>query len=277
MKRTILSLLLSVLLTGLSAQSELSIVSWNLRDFGKSRDASEIKMIAEVIRNADIVCVQEIVAKDPGGAKAVARLIDELNRMGSKWDYRISDPTQSSSPHKSERYAFLWKTSKVKLKGRPYLLKKLSNEVEREPYLANFIVGNEILTIIDYHACTHDTSFPERVEIKSISDWLNNKKFDNIIWAGDMNLEIKDIAFKSCLKNGFKSVLNGEKTSLKRKCKNGAYLSRSEDNILYKFVSLTFLGGEVLDFVSQSKCEEVKWKWVSYSDHLPIELRVKWF
>ncbi len=47
-----------------------------------------------------------------GGAQAVARLADELNRKGTKWDYVISDPT-SSSAYKTERYAFIWKTSKV--------------------------------------------------------------------------------------------------------------------------------------------------------------------
>ncbi len=47
----------------------ISIISWNLKDFGQSRDDEEIMMIAEVIRDADIVAIQEVVAKHHGGAQ----------------------------------------------------------------------------------------------------------------------------------------------------------------------------------------------------------------
>jgi hypothetical protein len=47
----------------------------------------------------------------------VARLADELNRKGSKWNYTVSDPT-SSSAYKTERYAYIWKTSKVSMLGK---------------------------------------------------------------------------------------------------------------------------------------------------------------
>ena len=89
-----------------------SIVSWNISHFGKTKDASEIKRIAQIVRDFDIIAIQEVVAIDPAGAKAVARLADELNRMGAKWDYRVSNPTNSSSG-KTERYAFIWKSKKV--------------------------------------------------------------------------------------------------------------------------------------------------------------------
>lgn len=85
--------------------AEISLVSWNNRDFGQSRDDVEMAAIAKVIQHSDIIAIQEVVAKHPGGAQAVARLSDQLKRMVAKWDYKISDPTQSSSPQKSERYA----------------------------------------------------------------------------------------------------------------------------------------------------------------------------
>ena len=55
-----------------------------------------------------------------GGAQAVAKLVDELNRKGSKWDYTINAPTISSG-YKLECYAFLLKTSKVKKIGEAWL------------------------------------------------------------------------------------------------------------------------------------------------------------
>ena len=103
----------------LSAQS-FSLLSWNIQDFGKTKNEREISSIAKIVQDFDIVAIQEVVAIDPGGAQAVARLAEQLNRSGTKWDYRISDPTQSPK-NKTERYAFLWKENEAKLIGSPWL------------------------------------------------------------------------------------------------------------------------------------------------------------
>jgi deoxyribonuclease-1-like protein len=257
------------LLFSVVTNAEIVLVSWNIKDFGKSRNAEEITAIAKHIRHADILVIQEVVAKDPGGVQAVARLADQLNRMGAKWDYRVSDPTQSTSSKKSERYAFLWKTSRVSLTGgSPRLIAELSNTVEREPYMIQFKVNTNVLTILNYHACTHTKDFPERQEIKAISTWLVSRKYENVVWAGDMNLQIDDEAFQSILKTGYKSVLRGEKTSLRKKCKAGEYLSNAEDNILHSN-SIKVHWAKVIDFVA-NRCSEVEELQLKYSDHLPI-------
>src|SRR5882672_4396646 len=84
------------------ADENIKICSWNLMDFGKSKSDSEIQLIANTLKNYDIVLIQEVVAKDPGGAQAVARLSESLNRKGAKWDYRISDPTSGENSFKRE-------------------------------------------------------------------------------------------------------------------------------------------------------------------------------
>ena len=263
------------LITLHQAQASLTFVSWNIRDFGQSRSDNEIRAIAQLIRHADIVAIQEVVAKHPGGAQAVGRLVDQLNRMGAKWDSRISEPTHSSSSHKSERYAFLWKTSKITLTGGgPRLLTELSQSVEREPYMIQFKVNTKVLTILNYHACTHTPDFPEREEIKAISSWLIENEQNNVIWAGDMNLGIDDIAFRPIIRHGIRHVLNGEKTSLKMSCKNGDYLSRSEDNILYKMNDHSVQEFRVIDFIKGDDCDLVSTLRASYSDHLPVEVSI---
>ena len=87
----------------------LSICSWNIENIGQSKSDSEIQFMAAVLKNYDVVAIQEVVA-GLGGAAAVARLHDALNRTGSKWDYTVSDPTTGST-YKTERYAYLWKTT----------------------------------------------------------------------------------------------------------------------------------------------------------------------
>jgi hypothetical protein len=88
--------------------------------------------------------------------QAVARLSDELNRTGSKWDYIISDPT-SSSPYKTERY-FIWKTNKLKQIGKAWLEKKYHSEIEREPYLGTFQYQDKQFTVVNFHAITKQRS-----------------------------------------------------------------------------------------------------------------------
>lgn len=92
-------------------------MSWNIENLGRSKSNLELEFIANTLKDLDIVALQEVVAGD-GGAQTVAKLADELNRKGTKWDYAISNPT-SSSAYKTERYAYLWKTSRVRLKGKP--------------------------------------------------------------------------------------------------------------------------------------------------------------
>src|SRR5690554_2699648 len=116
----------------------ISVVSWNIQYLGRTKTPEDIFEISNTLRNFDLVAIQEVVAKDPAGAQAVARIADELNRMGSKWDYQISNPTKSPSVYMSERYAFLWKTSKVNIVHRAYLDEDLEELCYREPFIAKF-------------------------------------------------------------------------------------------------------------------------------------------
>jgi hypothetical protein len=90
---------------------------------------TKLSTILPIFRDYDIIAVQVVAGY---GGEAVARLSDELNRTGSKWDYIISDPT-SSSPYKTERYAFIWKTNKLKQIGKAWLEKKYHSEIEESP------------------------------------------------------------------------------------------------------------------------------------------------
>jgi hypothetical protein len=64
----ILIFILTIILSG-SLSAELVFVSWNIRDFGKRCSDEVINEMAQMLRHADIVAIQEVVAKDPGGAK----------------------------------------------------------------------------------------------------------------------------------------------------------------------------------------------------------------
>lgn len=121
MKKSILFLFFFLIIYQVSfSQTPISICSWNLKDFGNSKDDKEIEFIANTLKSYDVIAIQEVVAS-MGGSQAVARLSDALNRKGNKWDYVISNPTSGFNKYSVERYAFIWKTSKLKKLGDEWL------------------------------------------------------------------------------------------------------------------------------------------------------------
>jgi len=243
--------------------SQVKMLSWNIENFGKSKSNQEIAYIANLLNKYDIVALQEVVAGD-GGAQAVARLADELNRKGSKWEYTISDPT-TSAPNKRERYAFIWKTSQVKKLGKAWLEKKYASAIEREPYLCNFEYGNKRFTAVSFHAITKSKQ-PER-EIQYFKFLPAEYPTLNLILTGDFNCPQSHSVFIPLRKIGFTSALVNQKTSLKRSCKNGQCLASELDNIYFLKSKIKKLNSGVIPFYQNfSTLKEAR----TISDHCPI-------
>ena len=171
-----------------------------------------------------------MVAKDPGGAKAIARLAGELNRMGDKWDYAISDPT-SSSAYKAERYAYLWKTAKVKKVGNAWLEKHYSLEIDREPYYATFDLKGKRFTVVNFHAITK--SMQPETEIRYFKFLPNEYPLLNLVFCGDFNCPQSHTVFNPLKSMGYQPVLVNQKTSLRHQCQGNDCLSSEYDNIFY--------------------------------------------
>jgi endonuclease/exonuclease/phosphatase family metal-dependent hydrolase len=243
--------------------SQTKLLSWNLENFGKSKSDQEIAFIANTIKDYDIIAIQEVVAGN-GGAQAVARLADELNRKGTKWDYRISDPT-SSVTHGTERYAFVWKTNKLKLKGKPWLEQKYHLEIEREPYFATFEIKGKTITIAAFHAIPKN-KHPE-TEIKYFKFLPQEYPTLNLVFTGDFNCPQSNSVFIPSKKMGFAPILENQKTSLKMKPKGIDCLASEYDNMFYNTSSIKYLKSNVIlfykKFISLKEARKV-------SDHIPI-------
>lgn len=251
---------------------ELKILTWNIQDLGKTKNNEEIYFIANILKDFDIVALQEVVAKDPGGARAVAKIADALNRLGSKWDYSISNPTNSSSNYVSERYAFLWKTSKIRLEKKAFLDKELEDEIEREPYIGlfEFTQNKTSFYIVNMHARTYNNQ-PE-MEISNFKYYPKRFETDNLIILGDFNLNEKHTVWNPLYKIGFASAIKNTPTTLKRKCKNGNYTNHSIDNIYFNTKILKLITSGVVDFVKNcSRLSNAR----LISDHLPVFLTIE--
>ncbi len=242
---------------------QISLCSWNLENFGKSKSDSAIIFIANTLKRFDVIAVVEVVAGN-GGAQAVARLADQLNRSGSKWDYTISDPT-TSTPNKTERYAFIWKTSKLKKIGDAWLEKKYKLEIEREPYFATFKAGEKEFTVGTFHAITKAAQPETEIKyFKLIPEEYPGKTF---LFCGDFNCPESNTVFTPLKTMGYKPVFANKKTSLKQECKDGECLASEFDNIFYNSAKINFTKSAVILFYkSFPNLKEAR----KVSDHCPV-------
>lgn len=263
-----------VILTFFSADSAsiFTIVSWNIRDFGSSKSAAEIEIMANQLRNYDLVAIQEVVNGKGAGARAVAKLADILNRKGAKWDYKVSNGTSGDNPYKIERYAYLWKTSKVKLVGQPFLDKTYQAEIEREPYIAQFKIGDKMIRLFNYHAVSKKDNPPS--EITHFKNYPAKYPGETLVFLGDFNTPQSNNVFNPLKKKGYQPALVNQKTTLKQKrLDNGDFLASEYDNIFYDSNKMTMTSSGIKDFTTQfPTLKEAR----TISDHVPIYMKFQW-
>lgn len=255
-------LFLFILLYGCPISAQVRFCSWNLSDFGKSKNKETIAFIANTIREYDVVAIQEVVA-GYGGSQAVARLAAELNRKGSKWTYAVSEPTTGST-YKTERYAFLWKPSRVR-KIKLWMEKQYQTEIDREPYYGTFAYKGKEFTIVNFHAITK--SLQPETEIKHFKKLPGLYPECNLIFAGDFNCPQYHTVFNPLKTMGYLPVFRNQKTSLKQRCVKTECLASEFDNIFYPTKKIKPVEKKVHLFYQAfddlSKARKV-------SDHIPV-------
>ena len=250
---------------GLPAQC-IRMVTWNLQDLGRTKGANEIEIIARTLKDFDFVAIQEVVAKDPAGAQKVAEITDLLNRMGDKWDYTVSDPTTDLEPNSRERYAFLWKTSKVTI-IRALLDEDNENNIVREPYLAklNLKSSGKEVWVANFHSLPY-SKHPE-TEIALLSTYFPAAGTVPLVLMGDWNVNERDPVWDSFLSFGIQPVVRGAGTTLKRVCKNNTYVNHQIDNIYFPAKQCGVNASGVLDIVDDcANLNTIR----RVSDHLPV-------
>jgi len=267
LRKIIVFITLLISFTSFSQQKDFGLISWNIKDFGKTKNSEELEQIAEIVRDADVVAIQEVVAGF-GGAQAVAKLSDILNRKGAQWDYVVSDPTNSSK-YVTERYAVVWKTKHIKIKNRGKLIKVLDTLVDREPFIIDFYMEDKKLTLINFHSRPYDKN-PE-AEIKALTQYITKTFKTALVLAGDFNVDESKPVFDYFKSNGYTSAVINQKTTLKRACDGFEYRNHPIDNIFFSTDISKFDSG-VLDFVRA--CDNLE-KARKLSDHLPVFLRFR--
>jgi deoxyribonuclease-1-like protein len=247
-----------------TGDQSIRLCSWNLKDFGQSKSNEEIRLIADIVNEFDVLAIQEVVA-GPGGTNAVRVLADELNRKGSKWDYSISNPTSSGSTNTSERYAFIWRSSLLTKIGDAWLEQNYQEEIDREPFFAKFKANQNVFTLVNFHAAPKGKQ-PEH-EIKYFKFLHELYTNSNFIFVGDFNCPQYNNVFSPLKKQGYLPALVNQKTTLKQECHDGECLASEYDNIFYDSNKVSSTGKGIIEFYqSFSSLENARF----ISDHVPI-------
>jgi len=244
---------------------DVKLMSWNIANLGGSKDSTEVAIMADLIKDYDVVAIQEVVGSEPGPL-AVKRLTVNLNKVDSvsKWKYVISSKTIG---HGVERYAFVYKSSKLSVKSA-MLAPMLIQAVDREPFVCTFKKDLNEFTVVSFHAVpTKKKPEKENSQLIRVHEDYFKK---NLIFCGDFNQEENNVAFDELKRAGFLSAIKCHKTSLKMKrLDNGSSFSKAYDNFFYEYANILVRTSYVINF--STDFETVKQaRYVS--DHCPIIL-----
>lgn len=252
----------------LSFGQTLRLASWNIQNLGKSKSAATIDDIASYMKDFDLVAVQEVVAA-PAGPQAVAKIADALNRKGAKWSYVISPVTSSYGTGGAERYAFLWKSSKLKVLKAAFLDSVYENRIEREPFMFAVEAGNKRFVLTTFHALPR-AKHPE-TEIRYLKEFSARYPELPLIFCGDFNIPQSHSVFNPLKKDGYVAALQGQKTTLRQKCLIDGCLASEYDNFFLKSTQFNLLKSGVVpfyrDFPDVITARKV-------SDHLPVFIEI---
>lgn len=175
----------------LSTDNEkIKVGAFNLQIFGitKASKPEVISVISKIIRNYDVIAVQEI--RDASQTSLPA-LKDIVNSMGApQYDYVVSERLGRTSS--KEQYAYLYNTQTILPIGSPYTYPDPNDIFQREPYVSEFKAknGNFDFVLITIHT-DPDTATQEINDLPKVVEDAKSKYQGegDFIVLGDLNAD----------------------------------------------------------------------------------------
>jgi exonuclease III len=268
-----------------SSKNNFRLLTWNIRNLNKDKEDRAITYITEVMKNFDIIAIQEC-KKSLGGLEKLQKA------LGKHYRFLFSDVGGNS-----ERLVFCYDNNKVEFTGLAAEVvmapgagrDKVKPELEfdRTPYMASFRVNgcNFIITTVHIYYGSGDAVKYRKQEIANIAIQLKKSSGDtdvldtDYILCGDFNIEdvrskLKKPGKEDPLEGLFDALLAGGIHVPDDIRNSPSNLSKTKhfDQIgfyKYKDSTITFEKGGVIDFVGAVYIGDKK---LSYklTDHLPM-------
>lgn len=262
--------LICVILTYTATAQTFTLCTWNIQNMGKSKQASQINMMAKTLEQCDLIALQEINTGSDGKQKVV-ELTTALNKIKKVYFYSVSDATNSDNPHENERYAYIWNGEKVKQQRTFHLDKNFAASIVREPYMGYFAVGKHTFTVVNFHAVPKKKQ-PQQ-EIAKFKQFGRYYQKQNLVFLGDLNTPPTDEVFNPLKQKGYDYYPKNQATTLRQDYKPNDQLANPYDHIWWPNNLGKVKKAEIIPFYKSFGSDMKAAR--KLSDHVPVKITVQ--
>ncbi len=243
----------------------IKVASFNIQVFGTSKlhKTNVMQVLASVVRQFDVVAIQELRSKDPTVMDQFVRMI---NATGGHYRYEIGPRLGRTSS--KEQYVYVYDATRIEVvPGSVYTVPDPDDLLHREPLVASFRVRGPpperafSFTLVNIHTDPDEVD----MELAALDDVFRSVRQhgteDDIILLGDLNADERHLGELGAVRNIMWAV-SGATTNTRG--------TKSYDNILFDASSTVEYTGHwgVLDLMSQFQLTEQEA--LRVSDHLPV-------
>jgi len=169
-----------------STEQEITIASWNLKNFGQTKlnDPERIDVIVSVLRNYDIIAIQEV---QDVSLELPGELIAKMNASGENYNVVSSDRVGRGT--RKEQYLFVYDDDEIDfISNTTGFGIEPNDEFAREPFYAMFRAGNFDFYLLTIHTDPDDVVVEIPALKTAYEDLQDNTPDENdIILLGDLN------------------------------------------------------------------------------------------
>jgi len=246
----------------------IRIATFNIQVFGeeKSRHNEVMEILARIIRNFDIVAIQEIRTQNEN---FLPEFVKRINAQGAHYDFAIGPRLGDTSS--KEQYAFVFDRESVEInRSQIYTMEDPENWMHREPLVAQFRVrGPHIddaftFTLVNVHTDPSPQSLTREINVlDNVYRAVRNDGLDedDVILLGDFNVDDRHFGELAEIP-GMVCVISGVPTNTAR--------TAQYDNIVFNDVPTTEYSGRHGVFDFREEFQLTKEQAARVSDHLPV-------
>ena len=244
----------------------IKIGSFNIQVFGTSKAGKPMVMdiLARIVRNFDVIAVQEIRAKDQD---IIPNFVELINSAGRQYDYVIGPRIGRTSS--KEQYAFIYDMATIEVdRSQLYTVADPDDLLHREPFVGWFRVrGSAPEQAFTFSLVNIHTDPDETVqELNALDDVYrvvrdDGRQEDDVIILGDLNVDDRHLGELGQI-SGISWVISATPT-------NTRGTSQYDNIVFHSQATREFTGrGGIFDFLRQYNLsiEEA----LEVSDHMPV-------
>ena len=163
----------------------------------KLGDPWVMERFAEIIRQFDVIAIQEISSKDQ---RALPVLVQEINRNGGQYSYTISPRIGRQSTGYFEQYGYVFDSTRIRSSAEvSYVVADEADVLHREPFCGRFQTATQgaqpfSFTLINIHTDPDEISH----ELDVLADVYRSVRQyeypeDDVMLLGDLNAPPKGL------------------------------------------------------------------------------------